>query len=213
MACRETWYDQVDEVLNVENDLQVFFHADESVNVAALEVHVFQSDVGIDRTFETLERACSWLRRVRTWKENLLRDLSLDSVPAPCAEGMRWLLLRTSSLDICELSGAISCLLCKRCAEDLSRVQVGRTKEPTVRMPCHARANGMWRGPDPAALQSLSYCETKVINLARIHVSVKRVLMDRASYARTSKSEAPLYHQKNVVAYPQSADGALRSLV
>ena len=52
----------------------------------------------------------------------------------------------------------------------------------------------------------------RVINLARIYVSVKRVFLDRESYARTSSSEAPFYHQKNVVAYPQNPDAALRSL-
>ena len=78
-------------------------------------------------------------------------------------------------------------------------------------MPSEARANGLWRGPDPPEISSLSYNEAKVINLARIYVSVKRVFLDRSSYARTSASEAPLYHQKNVVAYPQSQDAALRA--
>ena len=64
----------------------------------------------------------------------------------------------------------------------------------------------------PPEISSLSYNEAKVINLARIYVSVKRVFLDRSSYARTSASEAPLYHQKNVVAYPQSPDAALRAL-
>ena len=79
-------------------------------------------------------------------------------------------------------------------------------------MPSEARANGLWRGPDPPEISSLSYNEANVINLARIYVSVKRVFLDRSSYARTSASEAPLYHQKNVVAYPQSPDAALRAL-
>ena len=52
----------------------------------------------------------------------------------------------------------------------------------------------------------------QVINLARIYVSVKRVFLDRSSYARTSASETPLYHQNNVVAYPQDPDGALRAV-
>ncbi len=79
-------------------------------------------------------------------------------------------------------------------------------------MPHMARANGMWRGPDPDELQRLSYCERKVINLARVYVSVKRIFLDRASYARTNALEAPLYHQRNVVAYPQNPDAALRAL-
>jgi hypothetical protein len=71
-----------------------------------------------------------------------------------------------------------------------------------------ARANGLWHGPDPEEISELSYCEAKVINLARIYVSAKRVFLDCASYARTSAAEAPLYHQKNVVASPQNPDTA-----
>ena len=76
----------------------------------------------------------------------------------------------------------------------------------------YARANGLWRGPDPPELANLSYAESKVINLARLYVSVKRVFLNRGSYAATSKSEAPFYHQKNVVAYPQNPDAALRAM-
>ena len=36
--------------------------------------------------------------------------------------------------------------------------------------------------------------------------------MKRNVYARCSKSEAPLYHQRNVVAYPQNPDTALTAL-
>ena len=39
-------------------------------------------------------------------------------------------------------------------------------------------------GPDPEALRCLSYAECKVINLARIYVSVKRVFLDRTSYVK-----------------------------
>ena len=79
-------------------------------------------------------------------------------------------------------------------------------------MPELARANGLWRGPDPEELSDLSYAETKVINLARVYVSVKRIFLDRRSYARTTDSEAPRYHQKNVVAFPQNPDAALRAI-
>ena len=79
-------------------------------------------------------------------------------------------------------------------------------------MPPDARANGMWHGPDPAALQDLTYTENKVINLARIYVSVKRIFLDRRSFAGTSDAEAPRCHNKNVVAYPQSPDAALTAL-
>ena len=46
---------------------------------------------------------------------------------------------------------------------------------PDVQVPPLARANGMWRGPDPAELAQLSYAEAKVINLVRVYVNVKRI--------------------------------------
>ena len=105
----------------------------------------------------------------------------------------------------------IRCSLCKRCRAALVRVH-SKDRKPNVHVPDVARCNGMWRGPDPQELSSLSYCEAKVINLARVYVSVKRVFLDRRSYAGTSFSEAPLYHQRNVVAYPQNPDAALTAL-
>ena len=45
-----------------------------------------------------------------------------------------------------------------------------------------------------------------MINLARIYA------LDRGSYAGASANEAPLYHQKNVVAYPQDPDTVLTCL-
>ena len=79
-------------------------------------------------------------------------------------------------------------------------------------MPEVARANGLWHGPDPEELKVLSFCERKVINLARVYVSVKRVFLNRGSYARTTNAEAPWYHQRNVVAFSQPPDGILRHL-
>ena len=40
---------------------------------------------------------------------------------------------------------------------------------------------------------------------------VKRIFLDRSSYAQTRAQEAPLYHHRNVVAYPQNPDAALRT--
>ena len=52
-----------------------------------------------------------------------------------------------------------------------------------------------------------------VINHARIYVSVNRVFWHRENYAGVGKYEAPLDHQKTVVAYPQNTYAALRSSV
>jgi len=101
--------------------------------------------------------------------------------------------------------------MCKHCKAALAHTK-GPRQTPDAQMPMAARANGLWHGPDPPQLSSLSYAETKVINLARVYVSVRRIFLDRSSYAATTSSEAPLYHQRNVVAYPQNPDAAITAL-
>ena len=124
------------------------------------------------------------------WAQNLERDLHADSVPAPAGCEQRWMLYTTDTLTVDASGGTVSCLLCEHCAAGLARIP--------ARMPTQARANGLWHGPGAEELRALSYTECKVINLARIHVSVKRIFLDRASFAGTGASDAPMYHQKNV---------------
>lgn len=128
------------------------------------------------------------------WIKTLRRDLVQDSVSAPGDADQRWLLY-PSAVTTDDGTGAVVCPLCKRCRAAFSRVQ-GSAKTSRLRVPDVARASGMWRGPDPEELNALSYFETKVINLARVFVSVKRIFLDRRSDAGTSASEAPLYHQR-----------------
>ena len=132
-------------------------------------------------------------------------------MPAPGLPEQRWLLYRAGGLRVAEADGTVSCFLCRKCSSAL-QPRFLRDGSVRVRMPVDARANGMWHGPDPPELSVLSYNEAKVINLARIYVSVKRVFLHRGSYAATASNDAPRYHQKNVVAYPQDPDAALRSL-
>ena len=204
MAHRGAWFEELDSLLNIENYLSNFFHTDAQLQQAEIQAASFSQDVGFERMFANEQEAQSWQHRVRQWVENLRKDLIDDSVPSPGSTEKRWLLFKSSSLSIDGSIGDISCFLCKRCCQHL--------RKRTPSMPPEARASGMWRGPDPEELRSLSYCEAKVINLARVYVSVKRVFLDRSSYAGTKKSEAPLYHQKNVVAYPQNPDAALHSI-
>ena len=203
------WYSQLDDIFDIENYLEHFFEAGSRLSAAHSEVLAFSSEDEMYTSFKTVEAAQSWERRVKQWIQNLRGDLVQDSVPAPGREGMRWMLFQSSNLQVDAETGAISCSLCKHCKESLRHVD---KKKAAARMPQHARANGLWHGPDPAVLSDLSYAECKVINLARIYVSVKRVFLDCSSYARTSKSEAPLYHQRNVVAYPQNPDAALTAV-
>ena len=43
-----------------------------------------------------------------------------------------------------------------------------------------------------------------MIQLARVYVCVKRVFLNRGSYATGSKDETPKYHERNVVAFPEN---------
>ena len=212
---REPWFHQIDEIFNIDIYLRRIFRMDEKIVEAEREVAEHESDnsTGWIKCFENVGAARSWLRRLRLWAENLRQDLIADSVPAPGQEAnRRWLLYRSDCMDLNNSTGAITCFLCKKCCAALSHVDKSSKRKSVAKMPELARANGLWHGPDPPELQALSYCEAKVINLARVYVSVKRIFLDRSSYARTSKSEAPLYHQKNVVAYPQNPDAALRAV-
>jgi len=212
VAYRETWYEQVDDIFNIESYLRIFFKTQERLASAMVAVASFENEGHESDTFPSKEIAECWLRRVEKWVQNLRKDLRSDSVEAPGDSEKRWLLFKSATLNVKEETKEISCLLCKHCRHDLSAVSADSKKKPKLKMPMRARANGLWHGPDPPELEVLSYCECKVINLARIYVSVKRVFLDREGFAGTSKSEAPLYHQKNVVAYPQNPDAALRNL-
>ena len=55
-------------------------------------------------------------------------------------------------------------------------------------------------------LAVLSYAERKAAQLARLYISVQRVTLDSPVGARTRRDEHPLYHEKNVVADPQTPD-------
>ena len=192
---RVDWFSRMDALLSISTYLQRFFLLDLRFDSAYWEVADFP------RSFQSKTVAEVWLQRVTTWKENLIRDMTADSVAAPGNPQSRWLLYATKDLEIEESTGAISCYLCRKCLNALNKKNIN-TGAPRPCMPAEARANGLWRGPQPTELATLSYCEAKVINMARIYVSVKRVLLDRSSYAQTKASETPKYHQKNVVAFP-----------
>ena len=112
------------------------------------------------------------------------------------------MLFASDTLQVQDGNGEISCLLCKHCLAALANVDYVKKPQKMARMPVQARANGLWHGPDPTEISALTYTECKVINLARVYVSVKRIFLDRRSFAATSSNEAPRYHQNNVVAYP-----------
>ena len=205
---REAWFAGVDNILNVDRYLERFFDVDGKVIEARKELLAFEENNDLSTSFASVAAAESWQRRVDHWRENLRRDITADSVAAPGQSWSRWLLYSSSSLTIDSATGTITCQLCKHCCNSFANVE-GASGKPKVCMPEMARANGMWRGPDPEVLSCLSYCENKVMNLARLYVSVKRVFLDRRFY----KPGAPtLYHQNNVVAFPQNPDGIVKIL-
>ena len=184
---RNDWYTQLDEIYDIRKYMDNFFLTETHLQSAAREVAACSPESKLNSSFAGVEAAMAWQRRVQQWEQNLLQDLQRDSVQAPGSADVRWLFFRSSSLQVStDDGGAISCSLCKLCRSALRRVKGDAKKSPHVRMPEYARANGLWHGPDPEELRELSYAECKVINLARIYVSVKRIFLDRSSYVSCS---------------------------
>jgi hypothetical protein len=215
---RTDWYDQLHNLFDVETYLQHYFFADERVSSAASELTTVRSKSADACAGDIEGVAVLWLQRVEAWRANLRRDLRADSTPAPGDPEARWLLYigekASSSLDAPPRS-TITCDLCRKCREPLTTLCGGHgveSRTPKLKMPALARANGLWRGSDPAELSALTYAEQKVIQMARLYVSVKRVFLNAGSYASCKRDEAPRCHERNVVAFPQSPDGVFRFL-
>ena len=147
---------------------------------------------------------------MKRWASNLRADLESDSVAAPGSLDRKWLLFQNEDMQIAADGDSIACWLCRKCAASLSKRSLCAQERPAAKMPELARANGLWGGPQPEVIRSLSYAESKVIQLARLYVSVKRVFLTGGSSMRPC--EVPKYHSKNVVAYPQHLDAVLRTL-
>ena len=174
---RAAWFAAVDDVLNVENYLEHVFKVSERIADATKEVMAFEEDNALTSVFDSVGTASAWKRRVERWVRNLRRDMRSDAILAPGRSDAWWLLYSSSNMSRHVQTGVVECSLCKSCCHAFSRI-AGKSRRPDVRMPVLARANGMWRGPDPVELSVLSYTETKVINLARVYVSVKRFFFE-----------------------------------
>lgn len=135
-------------------------------------------------------------------------DLHDDSVPAPGSPDRRWLLYASGApgLRVDDESGAIHCHLCRHCKDNLRHTLADG--KPTARKPYKARANGLWGGPEPEEIRCLTYAERRVLRLARVYASVKRVLEKDALWARGNTAALPQYSTRNVVAYMQDPDTA-----
>ena len=202
---KSTWYETLDELFSIDRYIEDVFLADVHIQAAAKTVESFRK--GEPSTAESsMEIAEAWLDRLQIWKANLHRDLVQDSTPSPVNNAHRWLLCNVEFEETSTKGGGVSLnlWLCAECFADLSAK--GADGVPKPRMPRLARANGLWGGPEPEELACLTYAERKVIQLARLYVSVKRVFLDGKNYARPGLNETPKYHERNVVAYPQHLD-------
>ena len=209
------WYDQLTAIFSNTRYMEDFFETSSRIENARSIVEKLRKGASSEQGFESVEAAEAWLARVRAWKEKLAADLHSDTVVAPGDGEARWLLYRggfvTDDIAVCD--NGLVLQVCNNCAGALGEVRRdGANVRPVARVPRAALVNGMWRGPDPPELARLTYAECKVINLAKIYVSVKRIFLDKRSFAPSASCEAPMYHQRNVVAYPQSPDKALAAV-
>jgi hypothetical protein len=199
-------------LLNTDRYATTFFEVDERLRDAAVAM--------TKSSGHELSLATAWHSRVLQWSKNIHRDLHSDAVLAPRGIDAHWMLylppkrpLQSSATNVQHVdkepdgSRTISCDFCKDCAKQFSRLQGPAGKKiPAPRMPLFARANGLWGGPLPYDLEVLTYTERRVIALARIYVSIKRVHPEGAPHIRDSNNFQPLYHEKNVIAYPQTQE-------
>ena len=220
---RETWFRLWDGLLNVNIYLQRIFCADELVDAAVSEEEEAQLRASLGDAAEgdsisgsitdlagELAVACAWRRRLEIWRDNLRAALRADAVAVPGRPQERWLLWFPRDRQPDAAAEGLLCTLCRKCRDALSATHVVKGSwEPKPKMPQLARANGNWRGPQPPELAALTFAEQKVVQLARLYVSVKRVFLDTPAGAHMRRGEAPLYHEKNVVAYPQNPDAVL----
>jgi hypothetical protein len=202
----------VDSLLNIERYAATFFEVDKRLREAA--------EALTDSSGHEHSLAVAWHSRVKQWSENIHQDLRSDAVIAPRGCDAYWMLyippqkpLASATPDALQadpdLDGirAISCDFCTDCAKQFSRLQgPARKRIPAPRMPIFARANGLWGGPLPSELEALTYTERRIIALARIYVSIKRVHPEGAPHNRDANNFQPLYHEKNVIAYPQTQE-------
>ena len=95
-----------------------------------------------------------------------------------------------------------SCFMCVECMQHLSK------RKPT--MPPAARANDLFGCQVPEPIACLSYAETKVLQLARACVPLKRAMPVQANgKAALRKTYQWMLQGKNIVAYPQQPEKLL----
>jgi hypothetical protein len=212
---RESWYDKVNELLNVERLLQLQFHADDRVREAELSViraqEVADANAHADASTKELILKQAFAQRVRQWRDLTRQALRDDGVVAPNAASTWWVLFQRPPARLQRhADGTIECDLCVHCAKCFSTLDFrGR---PAPKMPLRACANGSWQGREPQVISTLTWAERRVLRLARVYCSVKRILAQDAPWARNNQLVLPQYSTRNVVAFLQNPDSAVRTL-
>ena len=214
---RDSWYDQVHEVLDVERYLLQCFSVDDRVRDAdtalldAEDALANAADVTIAQRALTVAKAFS--HRVRNWRDLTRTDMRADAVPAPSDNEARWLLFGAHTmpptLTFSEES-SIHCHLCESCVPWLTRLD--SHQKPCVRMPPLARARNMWTSPEPSAIRCLTAAERRIIRLGRLYSTVKRVTAHDVPWGRDHPEALPQYSTKNAIAFLQNPDSAVRTL-
>ena len=211
---RDSWYDQIHAVFDVEQALQKQFHADERVREAEAAVLLYGEGASAsngENPERTLVVREAFANRVRNWRDFTRDALRADGVPAPSDPSARWMLFKGEASGLtCRSDGSIELNLCVHCAKQLKKVD--SKGKPAVGMPLQALANGLWLGPEPEEIRMLTWTERRVLRLARVYCCVKRVLEKEVPWARGKPEVLPQYSTRNVIAFLQNPDGAVRTL-
>ena len=80
---KEMWYNQVDNLINIEQYLKKFFKVSERVQEAEESVEACSRGEMHELGFTNVEDAKYWLDRVRRWVENLRKDMWEHAVASP----------------------------------------------------------------------------------------------------------------------------------
>jgi len=209
---REGWCESIDKIFGTESYLQTYFEADARLRHAEQELLDMQSGHRCQDGFRSVLEAERWRDRVQAWRANMRTALEQDSVQAPGRSQSRWLLYIPCCLGAKEAhpGDALVCQLCRKCTAALRKRDSKNAPRPE--MPYYARARGMWGGPEPVAIQLLSFTERRVIQLARVYTLLKRVLRKHAPWAKGNPAALPQYTTQNTVAYPNDPASVTRTV-
>ena len=173
----EAWWKTLSSLLDIKTYLSKYLQTDRRCQDAEKELETARQslreatqkqdgEADVSALGASVLAAEIWHQRVLDWKQEMIRDLTTDSVAAPGDEQTRWLLHLRGHEDSLGHLG-LHCPLCAICAGAFSK----RVPE----LPKRARAHGLWGGPEPEELRALTFIERQVIRLARVFALVKRI--------------------------------------